>query len=142
MGGAAVLLAALFLPWYELRLYSWQGGCCSADIDNPSIRLGPLASQPPYYGDHMPGRPLYAAVAAMAVVAIAAGLALHRRVLAGAAAVASVLITAGAILAFDVGPPQSYGADFIVVRMVPMWGLAAGIAASFVMAAGAALKPD
>lgn len=53
-----------------------------------------------------------------------------------------VLITADAIVAFDVGPPQSYGADFIVVRVVPMWGLAAGTAAAFVIAAGAALRPD
>jgi len=143
--GALGLLGSLYLVWFELRLYSWQGGCCDRDIDNPFSPLTPWPWDAHKYDFAFPGAGIYlpvaiaAAVAGIAAVSSMSGRRGHRRmskIIIGAGALACILIGIAAILAFNVDTPTGYEADIIVVRMAPMLGLVAGVVCAAAIVVG------
>lgn len=125
------LLVSLWLPWFELRLYTWQGGP-GPDIDNPFIALTPWSGG--RAAEHpLPGGAIYFAIAVVALVALVAVIRQAKNhqdgfaVLAGSGVAACALIAIAAILALNPDVPFSYGQDVVRVETVPMWGLAPAV---------------
>ncbi len=142
--GGLVLISSLLLPWFELRLYTWQGGP-GRDIDNPFILLAPWQSTWwPETAYRLPGPAVYVGIglAAMLALIISVRAAIvpaetnRNAAMVGACGLVVLsLVAVAAVLAFDTDSPSSYHPDVVRVEMVPMWGIIPAVLAAVAMAA-------